>query len=552
MSVIIPTYNHATFLPDAIASALGQEGVENVEVIVVDDGSTDATAVLGWEERLGPRMRLVRQPHSGPSAARNRGIDVARGEYVMFLDADDVIAPNKLAKQLEAFTPEVGWVLSDVLIEDEARGKAIRASEQYDYAGKELSGWIAPYLAVANFIPIMSPLVRRSVLDGIRFNDALYPEDWHFWHAVSQAGRVAYVPEVLATYRHRKTGRSRLPKPSRGVYPNLELPLRLNLGCGTPGARSWHPVKGMVNLDKSLGWRFEDGLGDFADHTVSAVTISHALMYVAERDWPAFFAEVSRVLVDGGVVRITEDDATNPASSRYGGWKGSEPAVTLTSARIVAAAMERAGLVPRVVAADETLYSDDSLCQAQHGAPPDVFWIEGVRHASVLFSPHNDDETLFASFTVLRHRPHVVVCYQSSGDYGDSAVREAETREAMDVLGAASVQQWACVAKEGVAAKMREIDARMRPSRVWAPDPKASHREHVAVALAAREVFGDRVTTYHTYDKDGKVREGTLVPHELDWVEKKIRARLRYPSQINHPRAGEFFMWDLAEYQGGE
>jgi hypothetical protein len=544
-SIIIPAYNHAAYIAEAVLSALAQTAP--VEVIVVDDGSTDDTAHVLALLAAPPSMRVLTVPHGGPSLARNAGLAAARGEFVMFLDADDVIAPSKVARQLREFSPEIGWVLCDVLIEDEAKRRSITASQQYRYADKNLGGWIQPELTKGPFIPVMSPLVRASVLEGIRFEDGKVPEDYHFWHAVAGVARVRYVPEVLATYRHRRTGRSRLPKRARAVSPNIVQPLRLNLGCGTPSTRSWHPIAGMVNLDKSLGWRFEDGLGDFIDGSVSGITISHTLMYVEEQDWPAVFGEFARVLAPGGVVRITEDDAVNPVSVRYGGWKGSEPAVTLTSAALVRQHLERAGLVVHDVDAATTRYADRSLMQAQHGEAPHVFFIEGVRGNGVLFAPHNDDETLFAAFTILRHRPTVVVCFPSAGDYGDSALRENETREAMGVLGAAGVEQWQGGA---LVAQMRAYDARVNPTRVWAPHPRASHPEHVAVARAAAEVFGDRLTTYHTYVDGRKVREGIEVAFEPAWVEQKLRALLRYPSQLAHPRAHIFFSDDLREYQG--
>lgn len=543
-SIIIPTYDHAAFLRDAIDSALAQTA--RVEVVVVDDGSTDETpAVLA---SYGDRIRAFRVEHYGPSAARNRGLVEALGEFVMFLDADDVIAPRKVELQRAAMTPDVGWVLCDVRIEDEARGRTRNASEQYGYAARNLGGWIEPQLRDGNFIPIMAPLVRAAALQGLRFLDVA-PEDWHFWHALSSRARVRYVPEVLATYRHRKTGRSRLPKAARSVFNDITLPLRLNLGCGTPGTRSWHPIRGMVNLDKSLGWRFEDGLGDFATGSVSGITISHTLMYVPLERWPYVFGEFARVLAPGGVVRITEDDATSPASSRRGGWRGSEPAVTLTDAARVMAYLEGAGLAAREVDAATTGYSDKSLMQAQHGAAPDVFFVEGVRVAGVLFSPHSDDEALFASFTILRHRPKVVICYQSTGDYGDPEVRERESRAACAVLGAACVEQW-----DGgdLVEQMRRLDERERPERVWAPNLQASHPDHVLVARAAWEVFGSRLRTFHTYDAAGKVRSGTPSDYRPEWVYAKLRALVRYESQATHPRASEFFTWDLAEYLGEE
>jgi len=561
-SIIIPTHNHGAVVSEAIHCALAQ--TSPCEVIVVDDGSTDGTfkvladllsapdgklrimktAACGPSDST-PEMRsadgmlrVVTIPHSGPSAARNAGLDAAFGEFVMFLDADDLIDRRKVERQLAQFTDEIGWVLCDVRIEDAAKnGRVTTASEQYRYAEKNLGGWIREQLVPANFIPIMSPLVRSSVLDGVRFSERI-PEDWYFWLEVAARARVRYLPEVLAVYRHGKTGRSRVPKASSEIVANVEAPLRLNLGCGA------FPIPGMVNLDKRQGWRFQDGL-DFPNHSVHGITISHALMYLPDHDWPAFFSEMARVLVDGGVVRITEDDTDNPNSARFGGWKGSEPAVTMTWAEKVIRALDRAGLAAYHATPDITR-GHESLLQSRHGAPPDVFYVEGVRGRGVLLSPHNDDETLFAAFTIIRHRPRVVVCFQSERDYGDPAAREAESREAVELLGASGFEQWR---GEDMVAAMRDLDARTHPERVWAPDKRASHPQHVEVARAAREVFGDRVVTYHTYDQAGKVRDGRSVPYEPEWVHAKLRALCRYQTQATHPRAGAFFTWDLLEYQ---
>lgn len=546
VSIIIPSYNHAEFLADAVKCALAQ--TVPCEVIVVDDGSTDDTATI--VERSSWPITVIRTQHRGPCHARNSGLDAAHGEYVMFLDADDLIASTKVEEQLAHFSQDVGWVLSDVLIEDAARGRSVLASTQYRYDDKDIGGWIQPLLKDGNFIPIMAPLVRRDVLEGIRFEDGKVPEDWHFWYAVAGRARVRYVPRVLATYRHRRNGRSRLPKKARQYSPNVTVPLRLNLGCGTPTTRSWHPITGMVNLDKSIGWRFEDGLGDFIDQSVSGITISHALMYLDESEWPSFFAECARVLEEDGVLRITEDDAVNPTSKRFGGWKGSDAAITLTSPAKLREYLERAGFVAVEVDRDKTHYRDGSLCQAQHGPEPDVFFIEGLKVPRVFFAPHSDDETLFGAFTILRYRPRVVICFGSYGDYGDTAMREAETREAMSVLGASGVEQWAGGNGEALVAQMRAFDERVRPAHVWAPDRDSSHRDHIAVAVAARDVFGPRVTTYHTYRYGEKVRSDRPVPYEPAWVQQKLRALLRYQSQLRHPRAYQFFAKDLEEYYG--
>src|SRR5262245_48697084 len=97
VSAIIPAYNAAPFIEQAVASALAQKGVDT-EVIIVDDGSTDGT----WEklERFGDRIWKVRQSNGGPAKARNHGARLATGDWLAFLDADDEWAPDKLAKQL--------------------------------------------------------------------------------------------------------------------------------------------------------------------------------------------------------------------------------------------------------------------------------------------------------------------------------------------------------------------------------------------------------------------------------------------------------------------
>lgn len=381
-SIIIPTYNHGAFVPDAIRSALAQTA--RVEVIVVDDGSTDDTSDICETLAADALVNVVYAvvPHGGPSIARNRGIELARGEFIMLLDADDVIEPTKVAEQLAEFDDAIGWVLCDVRIEDGVRHRVELASERYRYAERNLGGWIRDQLAPANFIPIMSPLVRRAVLgDDIRFGDLL-PEDWHFWWAVAGRARVRYLPRVLATYQKRRDGRNASRRGVAHVSPSDDGgPLLLNLGCGTPGALSWHPMPGCVNLDRSMGWCFEDGLGQYADGSVAGITVSHALMYVDAQDVALVFGEFARVLAPGGVIRITEDDSLNPSSSRYGGWRGSEPATTLMNAATVIAALQGAGLSACEVPADDSLFGTMALAQAQHGSPPDVFFVEGVKGA---------------------------------------------------------------------------------------------------------------------------------------------------------------------------
>src|SRR4051812_3217208 len=109
VSVVIATYNHGRYLREAIDSALAQTHPP-LEVIVVDDGSTDDTAEI--LQTYGGRIRAMRQANAGVAAARNAGLAAASGRYVGFLDSDDVWAPDKLARQLAVFDaqPALGLV----------------------------------------------------------------------------------------------------------------------------------------------------------------------------------------------------------------------------------------------------------------------------------------------------------------------------------------------------------------------------------------------------------------------------------------------------------
>src|SRR6266542_2035380 len=124
VSIVIPCFNQGRFLDRAIASCLAQTHPE-VEVIVVNDGSTDDTAIrIAAAEARSARVRGLTTANAGLGAARNRGCAIARGDYINLLDADDWLAPSKIERQLAVLesTPAVGLVLCDIQMVDEAGG----------------------------------------------------------------------------------------------------------------------------------------------------------------------------------------------------------------------------------------------------------------------------------------------------------------------------------------------------------------------------------------------------------------------------------------------
>ena len=135
VSVIIPTYNCAPYLAEAIDSVLLQAGV-NIEIIVVDDGSIDNTKDV--IEKYRHRITYISQmPRRGASAARNLGIQHASGEWIAFQDADDIWLPEKLSMQLDALQgyPDAGLVFADTLVFRE------RMVIQDSLSNKSLKNW---------------------------------------------------------------------------------------------------------------------------------------------------------------------------------------------------------------------------------------------------------------------------------------------------------------------------------------------------------------------------------------------------------------------------
>lgn len=145
VSVVIPTYNCDRFLPEAIDSVLRQT-LTQLEIIVIDDGSTDQTAAIlqAYQNRHGDRVRTVSRSNQGVSASRNHGIRLAQGEWIAFLDADDVFFPSKLEAQLHiaAQNPQLGMIHSGWQRVDQT-GQVLKLVEPWHQVPRlDLEGWL--------------------------------------------------------------------------------------------------------------------------------------------------------------------------------------------------------------------------------------------------------------------------------------------------------------------------------------------------------------------------------------------------------------------------
>jgi glycosyltransferase involved in cell wall biosynthesis len=223
VSCIIPAYNGERFLGAAIRSALGQTHT-NLEVIVVDDGSTDGTVEV--VRGFGDRVRYVHQDNAGPAAARNRGLAEARGAFLSFLDADDLWIAEKLAMQLARFRarPELSYSVGMVqnFWEDEVAEEAERMS---DHArARPIAGYVT-----------LTLLTPREWIDRVGgFDTDLAHGDAADWFQRADAmGAVGeLLDDVLGRRRLHGANRSRMMAAASTNEFLLMLKRRLDAGRG--------------------------------------------------------------------------------------------------------------------------------------------------------------------------------------------------------------------------------------------------------------------------------------------------------------------------------
>jgi len=191
VSVVVPVYNGERFLAEALQSIQGQD-YSPIEVIVVDDGSTDSTAAIA---RSFDSVCYIYRPNQGDAAARNAGVEEAEGAFLAFLDADDLWAPGKTSTQINHFKrhPHIGYVVAhmEVFLEP--------GTEWPSWSDEELKTQAAPaYLPSAL-------VVRKSVMEEVGDFDPSYHRigcdlDWLI-RARDAGIPFAILPEILAYRR---------------------------------------------------------------------------------------------------------------------------------------------------------------------------------------------------------------------------------------------------------------------------------------------------------------------------------------------------------------
>ena len=205
VSVIVPAYNAMTYLPKTIDSVLEQTFTD-FEVIIVNDGSSDD--IEKWVDTITDnRVRLISQKNQGAATARNTGIAHAKGEYIAFLDSDDLWEQTKLEKQVNCLdnNPDVGLVYAWISSIDENgnnRGKIFANNAE---------GYVWEKLIEENIVMSGSAaMVRRDCFEklGVFDQNLRFAEDWEMWIRIARNYSFAAIKEPLVYYRHHPNNKS--------------------------------------------------------------------------------------------------------------------------------------------------------------------------------------------------------------------------------------------------------------------------------------------------------------------------------------------------------
>lgn len=217
ISVIVPTYNHAHFLDDCLASIYSQRGV-SMEIIVVDDGSSDHTAELA--KKHSEHIKYIYKDNAGLSAARNTGVEASSGRYIQFLDADDILAPNCLEQKLRAIERHDDNTIlvcrSRIFSQINDNGAIVKNGHWRLYTSN-----LNTHLCRLNIAPPHAYFLPRTLTEDIAGFDESYKgcEDYDFWLRALGAGyNFHYCPDALVYYRKHVSSMGNT-KARAGIYP---------------------------------------------------------------------------------------------------------------------------------------------------------------------------------------------------------------------------------------------------------------------------------------------------------------------------------------------
>lgn len=243
VSVIIPAYNAEKYVLLAINSVL-EQNYAPLEILLIDDGSTDGTAKL--VQREAPQVNIIQQVNAGVAAARNTGLRHASGELICFLDADDGWFPGKLAAQVDylARHPEVGLVFHRWLVwRPDANGVYAKLEQPEQPNNGTIdpadSGWIYPQLLLDCIVHTSTVMLRRKTAEVVGFfdQDLINGEDYNYWLRVSRICEIHKLFGVYSFYREVAGSLTSAPKSLNFEYLVIERAVK-EWGLAAPDGKT--------------------------------------------------------------------------------------------------------------------------------------------------------------------------------------------------------------------------------------------------------------------------------------------------------------------------
>jgi len=206
LSVIIASYNHQDYIAETLRS-IEEQTFGDFEIIIVDDGSSDKTVEVAKSAQS--RAQIYTQQNQGVVAARNRGVDLAKGKYICFVDSDDVVLPERFAKQVPLLdsNSELGLVFADALIIDSQGAKIGKFGDVYPVVPGDVAQMLALHYC---FTPMITVMVRADILRKTGPFEKPGPiSDYMKWIEVAHISKVHYDPEPLGCWRRHQASTSK-------------------------------------------------------------------------------------------------------------------------------------------------------------------------------------------------------------------------------------------------------------------------------------------------------------------------------------------------------
>jgi len=334
VSVVIPSYNSEKYVAEAITSITSQT-FSDLEVIVVDGDSTDTTPRIVEEiAARDSRVRLERQAHTGIVDGRNRGAELARGEYLAWLDADDVALPRRLEHQVRFLDghPDVAAVGASIVVTDLHLRGHLRVTYPLE------SAQIAAMLPEANVLATSATTLRLAAfraVGGCRPAFKQGAEDYDVWLRLAERHRLANLPEVLAYYRQHPNQAS-FPGVERFILPTVAAQLSAR------ARRSGRPDP-YGDIDRfTYEW--------FAEVEPSRSALDHAVLHAAagQATYLALIGEpeTAQALLDWAVTATAATDIARATRARERLATGITAWQSHRRPAAVAAALQAAALDP--------------------------------------------------------------------------------------------------------------------------------------------------------------------------------------------------------------